>query len=99
MKKVYLVSPFWGAHPKAIFETRKDAEKFIEEFGAPSHQVLEYVLWKDGQEIKEIINPIAGFTHADYGKKYYGFCYWDSEAKKPRWSGKSPEEKNETLSP
>ncbi len=90
MKKVYLVSPFWEAHPKAIFETRSDAERFIEEFGAPSHRVLEYVLWEDGQEIKEIINQVTGFTHADCGKKYYGFYLWDSEAKKPMWSGTAP---------
>ena len=99
MKKVYLVSPFWGAHPKAIFETRSDAEKFIKEYAAPCHQILEYALWEDGQGVNEIINPITGFTHADYAKKYYGFYVYDQKQKKGIWSGKSPEEKNETLPP
>ena len=93
MKKVYLVSPFWGAHPKAIFETRSDAEKFIKEYAAPCHQILEYALWEDGQGVNEIINPITGFTHADYAKKYYGFYVYDQKQKKGIWSGKSPEEK------
>ena len=72
MKKVYLVCLNNISFPMGIFEEKEDAKNFIS-FKKINGIIEEFCVWRMGQNPCEILNPQTGFTHADYGRKYYGY--------------------------